>query len=123
MYVSNQLLNPMLDAGADQIAEVSLHTEEPDEDGSGEVDGGGYSRQDASWSSASGGEVSASSMTWSVPGDLTITHAGGWNSSGDFLKPFELSEEQVFTSPGSLTVDPLTLDMQTGSGSAQVSSS
>lgn len=122
MAFTNELFNPMLDAAGDEIDEVSLHAGEPDSEGSDEVDGGGYSRQAASWSSASNGAISAASMTWPVPGDTTITHAGLWSSGGTWLGPVELSEEQVFTSPGSVTVDPLTLDMVTGQVTAQASS-
>lgn len=122
MAFTNALFDPMLDTAGNRIDEVSLHAGEPDSDGSDEVDGGGYSRQEASWSSASGGAISAAAMTWPVPGDITVTHAGLWTSGGTWLGAVELSEEQVFTSPGSVTVDPLTLDMVTGEVTAQATS-
>src|SRR5699024_2256661 len=96
---------------------------EPAGDGSDEIDGGGYTRQSATWSTPTGGAVSAASMTWPVPGNITITHAGLWTSSGEWLGPVELSEEQIFTSGGTVTVDPLTLDMTTGRVTAQATSS
>lgn len=122
MAFTTALFNPMLAAAGEQVAEVSLHTAMPDGTGSDEVAGGGYSRQSATWASPSGGAISAAAMTWPVPGDITVTHAGLWTSEGTWLGPVSLSEEQVFTSGGTLTVDPLTLDMVTGTVTARATS-
>lgn len=70
---------------------LSLHTANPDEDGSGtEVSGNGYSRNVVTFASASGGSASSNSVeefTASGGAFGTVTHFGIWDasSSGNLL--------------------------------------
>ena len=70
---------------------LSLHTANPDEDGSGtEVSGNGYSRQAVTFAAASSGSSSSNSVeefTASGGAFGTVTHFGIWDasSSGNLL--------------------------------------
>lgn len=68
---------------------VSLHTADPDEDGSGaEVTGGSYVRKAATFAAASAGSKSTNAtLTWTSMPAATVTHIGLWDAStaGNFL--------------------------------------
>lgn len=62
-------------------AYVSLHTGNPGSTGANEASGGGYSRQQTTWSSGSGGTINGSQVEIDVdPG--TYNYAGLWSGSG-----------------------------------------
>ncbi|WP_054812119.1 phage tail fiber protein [Nocardia arizonensis] len=61
----------------------SAHTGDPGAAGTAnEVVGGGYSRQTTTWpGSATGGTITGSQLTFSVPAGTSVTHLGRWNGS------------------------------------------
>lgn len=95
---------------------VSLHTADPDEDGSGaEVAGGGYARQVATFNAPSGGQVANSAdINFTNMPAATVSHIGIWDaaSNGNLLYGAALSggsevvgAGNTFTIPsGQLTV-------------------
>lgn len=68
---------------------VSLHTADPDEDGSGaEVSGGSYARQVATMAAAaSGAKATNADLVYTNMPAATVTHVGLWDavSAGNFL--------------------------------------
>lgn len=94
-------LNLAADAVAGAVAEISLHTAEPDTSGSDEVSGGSYARQTASYASASGGSADlSSSVTFDIPASTTVSHYGLWDSTSAFLGAEALASSQTFSSAG-----------------------
>jgi hypothetical protein len=80
---------------------LSLHTANPDEDGSGtEVSGNGYSRNIVTFASASGGSAASNSVeefTASGGAFGTVSHFGIWDasSSGNMLYYGELTASKT----------------------------
>lgn len=86
---------------------ASLHTAEPDANGSNEVSGGSYTREAITWASASGGTaVSDAPIVFDVPTGTTITHLGYWSAStaGTFYGFRALDVDQTFSSAGTYTI-------------------
>lgn len=86
---------------------ASLHTAEPDANGSSEVTGGTYTRETISWAAASGGTaVSNAEIVFDVPTGVTITHLGYWSAStsGTFYGSRALDTSQTFSSAGTFTI-------------------
>lgn len=86
---------------------ASLHTAEPDANGSSEVTGGAYTREAISWAAASGGTaVSNAEIVFDVPTGVTITHLGYWSAStaGTFYGSRALDTPQTFSSAGTYTI-------------------
>jgi len=108
----NTLFNDMLDTLAGRAHEASIHTADPGGSGGDEVTGGGYSRQQLNWSSATGGSVSVSTtVTFDIPSGTTVTHIGFWDGSEVWLGSIELSEAESFVGAGTLDVDPITVSL------------
>jgi len=79
--LSNAAKNAMLDAVLQGSITISLHTADPGATGANELTGGGYARQSATFSLASGGSASNSgTVTWTNLPACTITHMGIWKS-------------------------------------------
>lgn len=86
---------------------ASLHTAEPDANGSNEVSGGSYTREAITWASASGGTaVSSGDIVFDVPTSTTITHLGYWSAgtAGTFYGFRALDVSQTFSSAGTYTI-------------------
>lgn len=89
------------DAVASEAAEVSLHTGDPGTSGASEVSGGSYARQTPSYAASSGGTADlASSVTFNVPGGVTVSHYGLWDGGGAFLGGEALTTPREFASGG-----------------------
>lgn len=76
---------------ASEIVEVSLHTDDPGDDGSNEVSDLNYSRQAVTWTSGEDGERISDTLTFDLdPG--TIWGLGFWDGSNNFVdsEPFEI---------------------------------
>jgi hypothetical protein len=101
--------------GTSKLLYASLHTAYSST-GTNEVTGGGYARQAATWSAASGGSkaLAATLPSFSVPAATTVEFVGFWDAStsGNFQgmfpngggAPFTFSATtaaSVFTAPGS----------------------
>lgn len=86
---------------------ASLHTAEPDANGSNEVSGGSYTREAITWAAASGGTaVSDAPIVFDVPTSTTITHLGYWSAgtAGTFYGFRALDVSQTFSSAGTYTI-------------------
>lgn len=110
----NAARNGMLDYFGAQARFVSLHTADPGTSGTAEVTGGlpAYSRKAITWTTASSSTItSGSTVTFDVPGGVTITHLGYWSAStgGVFYgsRPFDTA--QVFATQGTYTLSPGTI--------------
>lgn len=111
MALTNNALNPMLDALTALAGYVSLHTGNPSTNGANEVSGGSYARKAIAWSSASGGSASQSGTSViDVPGSTTVTYVGLWSaaSGGTFYGSASIPSE-TFGSAGTLTVQNSTI--------------
>lgn len=114
MAFTNAIFHPMLDAAATTAVSASLHAGDPGTTGANEVSGGEYTRVPVAWQSPSGGAIVATDeLVFAVPalGSDEATHVGLWDSSGTWLGPVELAVAQPFPTPGTLTVEPVTLSM------------
>lgn len=82
MASTTAVKNNMADHWASLGNTISAHIGDPGPAGtSNEVVGGGYSRQSTTWGSASGGVITGSQVTFTVPGGTSVTHLGRWNGS------------------------------------------
>lgn len=97
---------------ATSITHVSLHTAEPNEIGSNEVDDSGiYARQVLTWNPAVEGEKSISNQpVFQVPASTTITHVGLWDAAmnGTFMGWAQVPSE-TFNQAGTYTITSLRL--------------
>ena len=85
----------------DAVTAISLHTADPGTTGASEVAGGTYARQTPTWTAgASDGAVVTDQMTFDVPADTTITHAGMWDNAGAWLDAAPVAA--TFVSAGQL---------------------
>jgi hypothetical protein len=96
--------------GTNKMTFASLHTAYSST-GTNEVTGGGYARQAATWSSASGGSKSLAAVlpSFSVPSSTTIEFVGFWDagSSGNFQGMFPNGGAAPFTFSASASTDVL----------------
>lgn len=105
--LTNTTKNLMLDALGGSVNYFSLHTADPGATGTAEVSGAPYTREEASWASASGGTVATNAnVAFDVPGSTTITHLGYWTAltSGTFLGSRALDTQQTFATAGTYTL-------------------
>jgi hypothetical protein len=82
---------------------VSLHTANPDEDASGaEVSGGGYARQEGTFSVTSGTATTTAAVEYptATASYGTVTHVGIWDAStaGNMLAYAELTTAKAIDS-------------------------
>lgn len=94
---------------------ISLHTDDPGTDGSNEVTGGtpAYTRQQGTFSAASGGERAlATDLDFDVPA-CTVKWVGCWSASsgGTFRGKHQVSDE-VFATQGVCRVKATTTKFQ-----------
>lgn len=110
MYTERSL-NAAIKAVANMAEEVSLHTSEPDDSGSGEVSGGDYKRQDVpGWGDPSKGEIAiGDEVEFEVPENTTLSWAGLWDSDGDFLVGVQLDTDEKIDAAEEYTLSPLVL--------------
>lgn len=107
MALNNNGLNAQVGGLTAVVTHVSLHTAEPDANGSSEVTGGTYARKAISWAAASAGtSASSAEVVFDVPTGTTITHLGYWSAStaGTFYGSRALDTSQTFSSAGTYTL-------------------
>ncbi len=87
---------------------ISLHTGDPGTTGADEASGGGYAREQTTWSAgASDGEVTGTQVEITAAAD-TYTHIGINTavSAGTFRDSYELPAPVVLTIAGTVKVTP-----------------
>lgn len=101
--------NTMLDALAPD--KVSLHTAEPDSEGSNEVAGGEYERKTIEWNAAAAGakDDKSNGIVFKIPASTTIKYAGYWKA-GVFVA-FGAVTNESFTGAGTYTLTDADLDL------------
>ena len=99
-----------LDAMVTEYAELSLHTANPGSSGTNEVTGGGYAREEVTWSPAADAVVAIQDpVQFEVPDGTTVTHVGIWTSGGGFRAAGALSTPERFGSSGTMSVTALSI--------------
>lgn len=88
------------------VVEVSLHTAEPDENGSNEI---ATDRQPVTWGSPASGAITAETTPeFSVPGDGTwVRWCGLWAEGDVFVGGIELDTQIEYPAAGTYTISPL----------------
>lgn len=100
--------NRMLDALAPD--KISLHTAEPNAEGSNEISGGEYARQTPEWNGASGGaKDDKKELSFQIPGGKAVKFAGYWKEGE--LVAFDEVPEETFTNAGTYTLTDNDLDL------------
>jgi hypothetical protein len=95
---------------------VSLHTGDPGDNGSNEVTGGSYSRQQQSateWNGASSGTITTNTnIDFTDMPNVTVSHVGIWDSAtgGTFLWGGPLDENKNLDSGDTLRIEAGDLD-------------
>jgi hypothetical protein len=92
-------------AGGSNTAKCgSLHTADPGTTGTSEVTGGGYARQNITWTAGSGSS-SGGTITFSVPAG-TFTHIGYFDAltAGNFVGGYPLQASMTYAAAGTLPV-------------------
>ena len=80
-FFVNTWLNTILDAGAADLDQVSLHSAWSTS-GANEVTGGSYARQAITWNSAASANLDSSNApSFSVPSGQTVAWIGFWNTA------------------------------------------
>ena len=86
--------NRLLDYEFSDTVNLSLHTASPGDDGSNEVAGGSYERQEvdpAGWSAAADKALhNVDEILFPDMPEIEVTHAGLWDGDGNFLRAIEL---------------------------------
>ena len=109
---SDALYNEMLAVFAGEASVTSLHSDDPGDNGSHELTGGGYTRAAVTWSTPSNGAVTATTtLEFDVPSATLVSHVGFWDSSDTWLGSVELAEPELFTGAGSIELDPVTISL------------
>lgn len=110
MALNDTALNAMADHLGTLITHISLHTADPGAGGANED----ATRQSASWTAASAGDISLSGPVAFTDGtaDGACTHVGLWDapSGGTFYGGFALTGDQAFNAVGEYTVNTLTIN-------------
>lgn len=106
--------NAMLDAlcretNPKKIDRVSLHSAEPNSEGSNEISGGEYARQAIAFNAASSGssDDSTNGAVFKVPAGKTIKYVGYWsdNAGTPKFEAFDDVTEETFGSAGTYTLE------------------
>jgi len=105
MGFSELALNTGVQAVADDVASISLHTADPGSGGTdNEVDGGGYSRQSigsGDLNAVSNGEITlANDIEFDGPENGDCPYVSLWNSSDDWLGNFPIVGDTTFSGDG-----------------------
>lgn len=80
----------MAQAWGAEVAEMSLHTDDPAGTGANEATFSGYARQAATGASGGTGIWLLDEVTFVLPVDAAITHIGFWTAGGDFVEDRQL---------------------------------
>ena len=107
--LTNESKALMLDAFGEKALFVSLHTDDPSDNGSWEMEGGSpaYARKAITWSPAINGFKSNSeSFTFNVPAFTSIVFIGYWSAekNGTFYGSRSLEAVETFATQGAYTV-------------------
>lgn len=112
--VRDAMLDLLDESGSLPATYLSLHTADPGGTGASEVTGGSYARQAITWGPASAGSKAINEdPVFQVPSSTTITHFGLWSalSGGTWRGGAALPVSQAFSSPGTFTVDSVTISV------------
>lgn len=94
---------------------VSLHTSDPGDTGAGEVSGGSYARQQASWNAATDPTITtAADVEYTDMPDVTVTHVGLWDSdsAGTFLGEGPLDQNKDVDAGDTVLIQAGDLDVE-----------
>lgn len=84
---SSYIKDRLAQAWAGEVAQISLHDDDPLGAGYNEVSFSGYARQSPAGNSPFGtGVVSLDEVIFTIPEGVTITHIGLWTSGGMFIE-------------------------------------
>lgn len=115
MGYSEVAKNLMLDALAVGAVFVSLHSDDPGDNGANEISGGSpaYARKAITWDGASSGSINSSNIPeLDVPGSTTVKNVGFWSlATGGVFYGFAIVTDEVFASQGTYTVTDADLDL------------
>jgi hypothetical protein len=105
--MTNEAKNAMLDYLATVATKAALYS-----DASTEVTGVGYTRQNITWGTASGGSISDTSIpAFSIPAGQTVAIVKLFDATGTTeYASFDVTDE-AFTNAGTYTITDLTLDL------------
>lgn len=112
--------NAMLDALARGVApkaidRVSLHSAEPNAEGSNEISGGEYARQVIEWNAASEGSIDdkTNGAVFKVPAGKTVRWVGFWSDASGTPKfeAFAAVTEETFNAAGTYTLTDADLNL------------
>lgn len=96
--------NKLLDESWTKPNKCSLHSAEPNAEGSNEISGGSYARKEITWNAVSGGSLdNNANPVFDVPAGKTITYVGYWDAAGD-LVAFDDITSETFGSAGTYTL-------------------
>jgi len=101
--------NVLADYFASLAPYISLHTNDPGQNGANEVSGGSpaYARKQTTWAPATNGLAIGSEVTFDVPPNTTITHVGFWSAAtGGVFRDSVDSADISFTPQGQVKVTP-----------------
>lgn len=87
---------------------ASLHTGDPGTTGANEATGGGYARQELTWTAgAADGVISAAQVEFDVAAG-TYTHVGLWTAAtgGTFVDLYDIPTDVVMSLAGKFRVTP-----------------
>lgn len=110
MAFSNTAKDEMLDDLDVLGTHASLHTADPGSTGASEVTGGApaYARKPITWNPASSGSKTVTAtVTFDVPGGVTVTHCGAWSalSAGTFVGGGPLAGSEIYGAQGFYTLN------------------
>lgn len=111
MAFQETIFNTALDAMADRVTQLSLHTGDPGGTGANELTGGTYARQAVTWNAATSAQVTiAAPVTFGVAAGNTIEWVGMWDGM-TWVGAVALNAPQPFPNDGELTVQNLAITM------------
>ncbi len=114
MPLNSGAKNVMLEALADVVTHMSLHTASPLDIGANEIAGGSpaYARKAIVWAAATGGQLLIANVpVFDIPEDITVTHFGLWSGSvgGTFYGGGPLTTAETYSEQGTFTVSESTI--------------
>lgn len=103
--------NRMLDGSWSPPNKASLHTAEPNAEGSNEVSGGGYARQTLEWNAAAAGTMDdkGGPRVFSIPAGTTVKWVGYWDAGT--LVAIDDVPDEAFTGAGTYTLEDADLSL------------
>lgn len=107
--------NHIAEAGASKVHEMSLHSDDPEPDGSNEISGGNYSRQPVNLSLDADGTIEDDSdIVFEIPEGTTVRYGGLWDDAGNWLGSDDVPEE-TFNNEGTYIVEKTRIKHPAGS--------